>query len=540
MTTATDRAGTGSVLLRMREVSKSFPGVRALKGVQLQVKAGEVVALLGENGAGKSTLMNILAGVHADYAGSIEVAGQPVRIHSPKEAQRLGIAMIHQELNLVPQLSIADNVFLGRELRSSRGTLDRRAMDARTVELLTGLGLRLPPRRLVSRCRIAEQQLIEVAKALNGTLRILVMDEPTSALADSEVRRLFAVIRQLTERGVGVVYISHRLEELAEIADTVTVLRDGSYVGGRPMAGTSRGELIQMMVGRPLDELFPRSAAQRSTGRVRVQVRDLRVTPGPDAGGTPLRGVDLEVRAGEIVGLAGLMGAGRSEVLEALFGALGRVSGQVTVDGRPYRPRGARRAIRRGLALVAEDRKAQSLVLAGSVRFNVSLAALDRYLRPWRTIAGRREKAEVAAKVAELRVKTPGLNTVVANLSGGNQQKVVLAKCLLTEPSVLLMDEPTRGIDVGAKAEIHALMDMLAARGTAILAVSSELPELIGMCDRIVVLCEGRVTGEFHRDPECGPAATQEAILTAAMSRRAVLTAPATPLSVSTDPSLDQ
>jgi ribose transport system ATP-binding protein len=234
------------------------------------------------------------------------------------------------------------------------------------------------------------------------------------------------------------------------------------------------------------------------------------------------------------------MGAGRSEVLEALFGALGRVSGQITIDDRPYRPRRARHAIRRGLALVAEDRKAQSLVLGGSVRFNGSLAALDRYLRPWRTIASRREKAAVAAKVAELRVKTPSLNTTVANLSGGNQQKVVLAKCLLTEPSVLLMDEPTRGIDVGAKAEIHALMDKLAAQGTAILAVSSELPELIGMCDRIVVLCEGRVTGEFHRDPECGPPATQEAILTAAMSRQAVLTAPALPLSVPIDPSLDQ
>jgi ABC-type sugar transport system ATPase subunit len=509
----------------MRSVSKSFPGVRALRGVDLTVYSGQVHALLGENGAGKSTLMNVLAGVHADYTGQIEMAGAPVSIHSPKDAARHGIAMIHQELNLVPEMSIADNVFLGREPRTARGTIDRAAMHRRTRALLDQLGLRVAPRTLVRNCRIAEQQLVEVAKALNLNLRVLVMDEPTSALADSEVHRLFAVIRELTARGVGVVYISHRLEELEEIADSVTVLRDGAWVGHRTMAETTRAELVALMVGRPLDELFPRAAEQRSGGSVRLSVTGLRLAPEPDSGARPLHGLDFAVHAGEIVGLAGLMGAGRTEVLEALYGAFGRVGGSITLDGRGYRPRRPRRAILRGIALVAEDRKAKSLVLDNTVRFNVTLAALDRYLRPWRTVDWRRERADVAREIDELRVKTPTQTAIVGNLSGGNQQKVVLAKCLLTNPTLLLLDEPTRGIDVGAKAEIHALMDALARRGTAVLVVSSELPELIGMCDRILVLCEGRLTGEFHRDPDNGPPADQEAILTAAMARSAVLEA---------------
>ncbi|WP_419995976.1 sugar ABC transporter ATP-binding protein [Streptomyces boninensis] len=508
-------------LLAMRDIAKSFPGVRALKGVHLTVHAGEVVALLGENGAGKSTLMNVLAGVHTDYEGVIERDGTPARIHSPKDAQRHGIGMIHQELYLVPELSVAENIFLGREPKTPRGTVDRKAMDRRARELLAGLGLDTPPRRLVKDCRIAEQQLIEVAKALNLNVKLLVMDEPTSALADAEVRRLFTVIRDLTSQGVGVVYISHRLEELEEIADTVTVLRDGAYVGHRAMAETTRAELIQLMVGRPLGELFPRRPGQHSGGEVRLEAKGLTYAD-PD-GGPSLRGIDLTVRAGEIVGLAGLMGAGRSEVLQALFGHYGpRAYGEISVDGEPYRPRTPGYAIRRGLALVAEDRKAQSLVLANTVRFNGSLAALSRYRNPWRTVNKRRERIAVAEQVESLKVKTPSLEANVGNLSGGNQQKVVLAKCLLTKPSVLLMDEPTRGIDVGAKAEIHALMDELAAQGTAIVAVSSELPELIGMCDRVLVLCEGRLTGEFHRDPARGPQAEQEAILTAAMERETV------------------
>ncbi|RII14743.1 Ribose import ATP-binding protein RbsA [Streptomyces sp. YIM 130001] len=508
-------------LLAMRGIAKSFPGVRALKGVDLTVHSGEVVALLGENGAGKSTLMNVLAGVHSDYEGVIERDGERVDIHRPKDAARHGIGMIHQELNLVPELSAAENILLGREPRTGRGTVDRKAMDRRAAELLAGLGLDTPPRRLVKDCRIAEQQLIEVAKALSLNVRVLVMDEPTSALADAEVRSLFAVIRDLTAQGVGVIYISHRLEELEAIADTVTVLRDGTHAGHRATADTTRAELIRLMVGRPLGELFPRRPEQHSDGPVRLQVDGL--THPNRSGGPSLHGIDLTVRAGEIVGLAGLMGAGRSEVLQAVFGDYGpRVRGRFTLDDKPYHPRTPGQAIRRGLALVAEDRKEQSLVLGNTVRFNGSLAALARYRTAWRTLSRRRERADVAAQVTSLKVKTPGLEATVSDLSGGNQQKVVLARCLLTEPSVLLMDEPTRGIDVGAKAEIHALMDRLAAQGTAIVAVSSELPELIGMCDRILVLCEGRLTGEFHRDPAQGPEATQEAILTAAMARETV------------------
>ncbi|GHE68591.1 ribose import ATP-binding protein RbsA [Streptomyces spiralis] len=513
-------------LLAMRGIGKSFPGVRALNGVDLTVHAGEVVALLGENGAGKSTLMNILAGVHGDYEGTIECQGEPVAIHSPRDAARHGIAMIHQELNLVPELSVAENVFLGREPTTARGTVRRKEMEARTAELLAGLGLDVPPRRAVKHCRIAEQQLIEVAKALSLDVRLLVMDEPTSALADAEVRRLHAVIRGLTARGVGIVYISHRLEELEEIADSVTVLRDGTCTGRRAMARTSRAELVRLMVGRPLDELYPRRPEQAPSTPPRLTVRGLTVTP-PD-GSPAVHGVDLTVAPGEIVGIAGLMGAGRSEVLQAVFGQYGTAArGEFTLDGRRYVPRSPGHAIRSGLALVAEDRKAQSLVLGNTVRFNSSLAALRRFATPWRTVRRRRETTAVREQMTALAVRTPGLENSVGLLSGGNQQKVVLAKCLLTRPGVLLVDEPTRGIDIGAKAQIHALMDRLAAQGTAILAVSSELPELIGMCDRILVLCEGRLTGEFHRDPARGPVADQEAILTAAMARHAVAAAPA-------------
>ncbi|MFC9437244.1 sugar ABC transporter ATP-binding protein [Nocardia sp. NPDC057030] len=506
-------------LLAMRGIVKEFPGVKALRGVELTLRQGEVLALLGENGAGKSTLMNVLAGVFAPDAGSIEIAGRPVHLRSPKDAARHGVAMIHQELNLVPELSIADNLFLGQERRTAWGTLARADMDARTGELLARVGLDLKPRRLVRQCRLAEQQLIEVAKALNHDLKILVMDEPTSALTEAEVERLFAVIRNLTGHGVGVIYISHRIEELEEIADTVTVLRDGAYVAQRPMRGTRRTELIQLMVGRPLGELFPRGAQQHAGGQVRLTVEHLTTAPAVDSDAVALHDLSFEVAEGEIVGLAGLMGAGRSEVLEALYGAATGVSATITLAGRRYRPRSPRHAIERGIALVAEDRKAQSLMLANTVRFNASLAALNRYLRPWRTVDAKRERAAVTAKVAELKVKTASLATVVDTLSGGNQQKVVLAKCLLTHPSVLLMDEPTRGIDVGAKAEVHALMDELARQGAAILAVSSELLELIGMCDRILVLCEGRLTGEFHRDPARGAPFDQEAILAAAMAR---------------------
>lgn len=567
-------------LLRMHGIGKSFPGVQALQGVSLTVHPGEVVALLGENGAGKSTLINVLSGVFPHYEGSIEIDGEPVQLHTPVAAQRLGIGTIHQELNLVQDMTIADNIWLGRE-RGAAGVVDRGSTEASARALLQRVGLTLPPRRLVRQCRVAEQQLIEVAKALSLDSRLLIMDEPTSALADAEVQRLFQVIRRLTSEDVAIVYISHRLEELEEIADSVNVLRDGRWIGAKPMAGTSREELVRMMVGRDVADLPRRSkaagidpagstvdlprrskaasmdpagstadlprrsnaasvgGAETATGGAetatvgveaelgeqiqrppsdrhpRLSVRGLRVAPDAKSGRVPLHGIDLDVYPGEIVGLAGLMGAGRTETLESVFGAYPAraVEGEFTVDGKPYRPSTSRRAIDRGIVLVAEDRKLQSLVLGASVKFNASLASLSRFVRGgW--IRGKAERAAVSSEVTTLGVKTRSINTVIGTLSGGNQQKVVLAKCLLTDPGVILLDEPTRGIDIGAKSEIYELVGSLADAGAAVLVASSELPELLRMCDRILVLCEGRMTAEFDADT-----ATQEQILDAAMAR---------------------
>ncbi|QBD83576.1 sugar ABC transporter ATP-binding protein [Ktedonosporobacter rubrisoli] len=503
----------------MLEISKSFPGVRALKGVSLSVKPGEVRALLGENGAGKSTLMNILDGVFSEYDGEIRIAGQPVSIRSPRDAQHQGIAMIHQELNLVPELSISDNIFLGRELRTPWGMLDRQRMHAQTVRLLAELDLTIPPTRPVRMARIAEQQLIEVAKALSLNARILIMDEPTSALADAEVHRLFNVIRQLSARGVAVIYISHRLEELQEIADTVTILRDGELIGTHELSQVSRADLIRMMVGRPLQEFFPKGDSLTKDDEELLRVEHLSLSGDASSGRRPLHDVSFSLQAGEIIGLAGLMGAGRTEVLESIFGVHPHrlLKGHVYLQGRLLDARSPQQAIKRGLAFITEDRKGQSLITQLSVRFNISLSALKKFTR-WLFIKQLDERAAVIDYIRTLRIKTPGPTAIVNNLSGGNQQKVVLAKCLLTHPRILLMDEPTRGIDVGAKAEIYEQMNRLAANGLGIIMASSELPELLAMCDRILVLCEGRLTGEFGHGQ-----ATQEMILEAATTRESTL-----------------
>ncbi len=517
MTTATK---PGSPLLEMRGIGKSFPGVMALQDVSLTVNGGEVVALLGENGAGKSTLINVLSGVFPGYQGSILIDGHPVSIHSPSDAQRLGISTIHQELNLVPDMSVADNIWLGRE----RGTVmvNRRETNAEARALLDRVGLKISPRRLVRQCRVAEQQLIEVAKALSLNTRVLIMDEPTSALADAEVRRLFQVIENLTAEGVAIIYISHRLEELQELADSVNVLRDGRWIGARKMTGTSRDELIRMMVGRSVSDLPRRPAAQGDLddgSEVRLRVTDLSLQGDARAGRVALHGISFDVRAGEIVGLAGLMGAGRTETLEAIFGVFPNrsVRGTILLNGKRFRPISPQHAIGRGIVLVAEDRKQQSLVLDATVKFNTSLAALGKFLRfGW--VRGRRERSAVAREVKQLGVKTPSINTKVGTLSGGNQQKVVLAKCLLTGPSVILLDEPTRGIDVGAKSEIYELVNQLAEQGVSFVVASSELPELLRMSDRIVVLCEGSVTDRMDAEN-----ADQERILHAAMARQSVV-----------------
>lgn len=503
-------------LLEMIDITKSFPGVQALKGVSLSVQAGEIRALLGENGAGKSTLMNILDGVFPEYGGKILLDGQPVTIRSPRDAQKLGIAMIHQELHLVPELSVAANIFLGRELRTARGTLDNKRMQQQTAELLARLEIVIPPTRPVRSLRLAEQQLIEVAKALSLNARILIMDESTSALADAEVERLFRIIRQLSASGVAILYISHRLEELAGLAHSVTVLRDGEFIGTHPLASVSRSDLIRMMVGRPLQEIFPKGEDPSKAKREILRVEHLSLSRNQGDSNRPLHDLSFSLHAGEIVGFAGLMGSGRTEVLEAIFGVYPRrrVSGNVYLNGKRLNARSPHQAIRRGLAFATEDRKSQSLITLLSVGFNITLAALKRFT-PGTLIHQKKERLAVIEAIRNLRIKTPNASTEVNTLSGGNQQKVVLAKCLLTNPQVILLDEPTRGIDVGAKAEIYEQMSRLAQSGIGILMVSSELPELLGMCDRILVLCDGWLTGEFQHDE-----VTQEMIMEAATNRK--------------------
>jgi len=501
-------------LLEMRDIGKSFAGVRALNGVSLTLRAGQVAALLGENGAGKSTLINVLSGVFPHYEGQIFIDGKLANINTPAQAQVLGISTIHQELNLVPDMSVEDNIWLGRE-RAAGGWIRKGRTSTTATQLLERVGLDISPRRMVRACRLAEQQLVEVAKALSLDARILIMDEPTSALADSEVQRLFKVVASLTEQGIGVIYISHRLEELDEVADTVSVMRDGNLIGERTIGQVTREELIHMMVGRPVSEYNARPGERSTlTDEPRLRVENLSLRGDARTARAELRDVSFTVAPGEILGLGGLMGAGRSEVLLSIFGAYppSMLSGTVTCDGKPFAHRTPQAAIKRGIALVAEDRKDQNLILDQSVRFNSTLAALRHYAAAgWWVLPGR-ERAATVEQVENLGTKTPGIDTPAKELSGGNQQKVVLAKWLLTSPGLILLDEPTRGIDVGAKAEIHALVAHLAEQGVSFLVVSSELPELLAMSDRILVICEGAISAEFD-----AATATQQNVLTAAM-----------------------
>ncbi|MGN9768448.1 sugar ABC transporter ATP-binding protein [Micromonospora sp. SD12] len=504
------------VVVAMSGIAKRFGGVRALRGVDLVLRAGEVHALLGENGAGKSTLINILSGVVTDHDGQISVGGEPVRFAGPAAAQAAGIATIHQELDLVPALSVAENLVLGREPRTRLRTLDRRAMTRTARDWLGPLGAQIDPRRPVGSLRVGEQQLVEIAKALSLDARVLIMDEPTAALADAEVRRLMSTIRALRERGVAVVYISHRLEEIEQIADRATVLRNGEVAGTLRPTRADRQRIITLMVGRPAEALFSEGSTgpARPAGDPVLEIDDLTVRPrGTRPGRCEPAGVSLSVRAGEIVGLAGLMGAGRTELLETLYGAgpPGRRSGQVRLAGRPYAPRGPRAALRAGVGFVPEDRRRSALVLEHPVGRSIVLAALSR-LTTAGFVRGGRERDAVRQQVAALAIRTSSAAAPVGSLSGGNQQKVVFARHLLTHPRLLLLDEPTRGVDVGAKAEIYRLLRRLADDGMGILLASSELPELTGVCDRIVVLRRGRAVAELPAD-----GCTGEDILTAAM-----------------------
>ncbi len=491
-------------LLRMTGVRKRFPGVVALDGVDLDLRAGEVHILLGENGAGKSTLMKILSGAQARDEGEIEIDGKPAAIDSPKAARALGISIIYQELTLVPQLSAPANVFLGKEPLTPLRMLDVPAMKAKTQDLLEGLGIAIDLEAPVGSLGIAEQQMIEVAKALSENARILVMDEPTSALTASEIEQLFAAISRLLARGVGIIYISHRMNEVERIGHRVSVLRDGRKIGTYDPKEVAIDELIRLMVGRPVGDHFPRRRTQPGEEVLRVDGLSRRGA---------LADVSFGLRRGEILGVSGLLGAGRTELARALFGADRKDGGEVKVKGRLALLRSPRDGIAAGVGLLPEDRKTQGLVLDLSVRENVALTSAKRLSR-FGLVDARAEASLSQRYVDELRIKTPGIEQAAGALSGGNQQKIVLGKWLATGVDVLIMDEPTRGIDVAAKVEIYELMNRLTADGVGILMISSELPEILGMSDRILVMREGRLVSEFS-----APEATQETLLGAALGQ---------------------
>ncbi len=490
----------GTELLRVEGLGKRFPGVVALDGISFDLHAGEVHVLLGENGAGKSTLIKCLAGVYQPDAGEIYVDGARVHLPTTAAAEALGIATIYQEFNLVPQLSVAENVLLGRQPRRL-GVVDKRRMNDRAREALARVGLTLDPRTPVGRLGVARQQLVEIAKALSLDARVLILDEPTAALTDDEVDRLLGLMTELRERGVGMVFISHHLEEIRRIGDRVTVLRDGRSVGTVP-ATTSTDELVRMMVGRSIEQQYPR---ERTPAAGELLAVEHLTRPGV------FEDITLTVRAGEVVGLAGLVGAGRTEVLRAIFGADPYASGTVRVRGKPITAHDVHAAIAAGLGLVPEDRKAQGLVLGATVGENLALVQLRRATRAG--VIDRGWLRDLAARaVRDLSIRTPSLTAPVRNLSGGNQQKVVMGKWLAADPAVLLLDEPTRGVDVGAKVEIYQLINKLTAAGRGVLMVSSELPEVLGICDRILVMAQGRLVGELtHAE------ATQDAVMALAV-----------------------
>jgi len=491
-------------VLEVRDVTKSFGSVAAVRGCSFGLPAGEVHALVGENGAGKSTIVKMLAGVHRPDTGTLLVDGEPVGFTGPGDAMDAGIAVIYQEPTLFGDLSVAENIAMGRQPRGRFGIIDRRRMRRSATELFDRLGVHLDPARPARGLSIADQQIVEIAKAIGGRARVLVMDEPTAALSSVEVERLFAVVRALRDEGTAVLFISHRFEEITALCDRVTIMRDGGHVSTDPLGELTVEEMVRRMVGRDLDALFPKQDVE--PGAVVLEVDGL-------ARDGVFRDVTFEVRAGEIVALAGLVGAGRSEVVQAVFGVDGRDAGTVRVNGRRVRPHSSRAAMAAGMALVPEDRRQQGLVMDLSIQRNVTLPRSGALAR-FGLLGGGAERREAAHWTERLRTRYGRLADPVRTLSGGNQQKVVLAKWLATAPRVLIVDEPTRGIDVGTKAEVHRLMSALAAEGVAVLMVSSELPEVLGMADRVLVMREGRLVADLPRAE-----ATEESIMFAAMGQ---------------------
>ncbi len=499
-------------VLAAEGITKSFGGIKALEDAGVTVYAGQVNAVVGENGAGKSTLMKILAGVYQDYQGRVFLNGREVAFANPRQAQEAGVAIIHQELNLIPHLNVAENIFLGREFLGRLGFVDFKKMYDETRTLLDRLDLDVDPRRSVSELRVGQQQVIEIAKALALDARVIIMDEPTSAISEREVDILFDLIRSLTQRGVAIVYISHRLEEVYRIADRITVMRDGRTVGSRPRGQLHHDDVVRMMVGRDMGEFFVKD--ETIPGVEVFRVEGVRLDHPDQPGDFLVKDVGFSVRRGEVLGLFGLMGAGRTELLETIFGLHARTSaGRLFLDGKRLSVSSPSDAIKAGIALVPEDRKRQGLVLDMSVAASISLAGIGQVER-FGFLSDRLERTLTATYTDRLRIKATSARQPVKDLSGGNQQKVVIAKWLATKPRVLLLDEPTRGIDVNAKNEVYKLISELAAAGLAIVMSSSELPEIMTIADRIIVLSEGRQTAEFPRAE-----ATAESILRAALPR---------------------
>ncbi len=473
-------------LLELSGISKSFPGVKALDDVSFNLKAGEVHALLGENGAGKSTLMKIISGIYNRDSGSYRLDDAEIEALTPRSAQALGIAIIHQELNMCTDLTVAENMFLGRE-SVARGVIRQNDMNRQAKEILDQLKIDIDPRTVVKKLPVSKQQMVEIAKALSTNARILIMDEPTSALTEREIAELFRIVRDLKSKGCAIVYISHRLDELKEITDRVSIFRDGRYVATRNFDETTLDEIIALMVGREIKEKFPHLSVEK--GRKILEVSNL------DAG--MVKDVSFSLYAGEIIGLSGLMGAGRTELVRALFGADPIERGRITLDGEAITIRHPEDAIVHGIVLGPEDRKKEGLCTELSIRENVGLANLDTICNRWGVVRSKIEKDLTGRAIKDLRIKTPSGEQTAKNLSGGNQQKVVLGKWLVRNAKVVIFDEPTRGIDVASKVEIYNIMNELKSRGIGVLFVSSEMPEVMGMSDRILVMCNGRITGDL-------------------------------------------
>lgn len=501
-----EKATAAPVVLELRNAVKSFGAVVAVSDGTIELREGEIHALIGENGAGKSTMVKILAGVHRPDVATFRVAGDDVSFKNVGESKAAGISVIYQEPTLFPDLTVAENIYIGRQPTNSLRLIDRRRMRLDAAALFAELGVDLDPSRIADGLSIADQQLIEIAKAISMDARVLVMDEPTAALSGAEVDRLFTVARRLRDQGVGILFISHRFDEIFALTDRITVMRDGAYVSTHDTDGTTEAEVVQEMVGRSVGQLFPKEPAEIGAPVLEVEGLTRRGV---------FAGIDLVVRAGEIVGLAGLVGAGRTEVARAVFGIDRYDSGSVTLDGCPVPPHNPQASIDAGIAFVPEDRRKQGLVMDLSVARNATLA-VRRELSRMGLISGHHEREVAETWTSKLQVKTSSQSSPVSTLSGGNQQKVVLAKWLATEPSLLIIDEPTRGIDVGTKSEVHRLISDLAGRGIAILMISSELPEVLGMADRVVVMHEGHVSEVIERAD-----ATPQTVMRAATGSRA-------------------